>query len=78
MMSRTALREDPRIAPQANDRTYHLSTGLHTYGVSYPAGLRRLELVSAGTQTAFQLYETTPRGVGEKARSCMAFVCEEE
>ena len=48
-MSRTALREDPRTAPRAKDRTYDLSTGLHTYGVSYPAGLRRPELVPAGT-----------------------------
>ena len=39
-VSRIALREDPRTAPQAKDRNYDLSTGLHTYGVSYPAGLR--------------------------------------
>jgi hypothetical protein len=31
---------------------------LHTYVVSYPAGLRRPELVPTGTQTAFWLYET--------------------
>jgi hypothetical protein len=30
---------------------------LHTYGGIYPAGLRRPELVPAGTQTAFRLYE---------------------
>jgi hypothetical protein len=56
--TRTALREDTRIAPWAKDQNYNLSTGLHTYGVSYPAGLRRPELVPAGTQTAFRLYET--------------------
>ena len=34
-VSRTALREDTRTAPRAKDRTYDLSTGLHTYDVSY-------------------------------------------
>jgi hypothetical protein len=47
---------------------------LHTYGVIYPAGLRRPELVSAGTQIAFRLYETISLGGGENARSCMACV----
>jgi hypothetical protein len=55
---RTALREDTRTAPQAKGRNYDLSTGLHTYGVIYPAGLRRPELVPTGTQTAFRHYET--------------------
>ena len=81
-MSRTALREDPRnsdgdsdspwedtrTAPRAKDRNYNLSTGLHTYGVSYPAGLRRPELVPAGTQTALRLYETLFVGGREEAR----------
>ena len=88
-MSRTALREDPRNSDSPSggtleqplgkkDRTYDLSTGLHTYGVIYPAGLRRPELVPTGTRTAFRLYETISRGGREKARSCMAFVCEKE
>ena len=58
------------------DRTYDLSMGLHTYGVIYPAGLRRPELVPTGTQTAFRLYETLFVGGREEARSCMALVCE--
>ena len=57
--TRTALREDTRTAPRAKDRNYDLSTGLHTYGVIYPAGLRRPELVPTGNQTAFRLYEKT-------------------
>ena len=77
-MSRTALREDPRTAPWAKDRTYDLPTGLHTYGVSSPAGLRRPELVPTRTQTAFRLYETISLGGREKARSYMAYVCEKE
>jgi hypothetical protein len=78
MVTRTALQEDPQIAPREKDQIYDLSMGLHTYGVSYLAGLRRPELVHAGTQIAFWLYETISRGGREKARSCMAFVCEKE
>ena len=70
-VTRTGLREDPRTAPQAKDRNYDLSTGLHTYGVSYPAGLRRPELVPTGTQTTFRLYETISCE-GEKPDHCMA------
>ena len=44
------------------DRNYDLSMGLHTYGVSYLAGLHRPELVPAGTQAAFRLYETISLG----------------
>ena len=76
-VTRTALREALSNSPSGKkDRTYDLSTGLHTYGVSYPAGLHRPELVPTGTQTTFRLYETISRGGREKARSCMAFVCE--
>ena len=64
--TRAALREDTRTAPRAKDRNYNLSTGLHTYGVSYPAGLRRPELVPTGTQTTFRLYETISLGGREK------------
>ena len=67
-MSQTALREDSRTAPRAKDRNYDLSTRLHTYGVIYPAGLRRPELVPTGTKTAFRLYETISLGGREKAR----------
>ena len=67
-VTRTALREDTRTAPRTKDRTYDLSTGLHTYGVSYPAGLRRPELVPTGTQTAFRLYETISLGGREKLK----------
>jgi hypothetical protein len=42
--------------------------GLQTYGVIYPAGLRRPELVPTGTQTAFRLYETLFVGGREEAR----------
>ena len=87
-MSRTALWEDPRTAngnsdnrsggpsnsPSAKDRNYDLSKGLHTYGVSYPAGLRRPELVPAGTQTAFRLYETISCEGEKKPDNCMACV----
>ena len=66
--TRTALREDTRTAPRAKDRNYNLSTGLHTYGVSYPAGLRRPELVPAGTQTALRPYEILFMGGREEAR----------
>ena len=48
------------------DRTYGLSMGFHTYGVIYPAGLRHPELVPAGTQTAFWLYETISLGGRDK------------
>ena len=68
MVTQTALREDTRTAPRAKDQNYNLSTGLHTYGVSYPAGLRRPELVPAGTQTALRLYETLFVGGREEAR----------
>ena len=51
------------------DRNYNLSTGLHTYGVIYPAGPRRPELVPAGTQTAFRLYEKLFSCEGEE-RAC--------
>ena len=74
MVTRTALREDTRTAPRAKDRNYDLSTGLHTYGVNYPAGLRRPELVPAGTQTAFRLYETISLGGREKPDKSMACV----
>ena len=72
-VTRTTLREDPRNSNSKSDspsggtlkqllgqkdQTYDLSTGLHTYGVIYPAGLRRPKLVPTGTQTAFRLYET--------------------
>ena len=67
-VTRTALRENPRTAPRAKDRNYDLSTGLHTYGVSYPAGLRRPELVPTGTQTAFRLYETISLGGREEGQ----------
>jgi hypothetical protein len=70
-VSRTALREDPRTTPRAMDQTYDLSIGLHTYGVSYPAGLRRPELVPTGTQTAFRHYETISWEGEKKGRSCM-------
>ena len=73
-MSQTALREDPRTAPRAKDRNYDLSTRLHTYGVNYPAGLRRPELVPTGTQTAFRLYETISLGGREKPDKSMACV----
>ena len=66
--TRTVLREDTRTAPRAEDQNYDLSTGLHTYGVSYPAGLCRPELVPAGTQTALRLYETLFVGGREEAR----------
>jgi hypothetical protein len=56
--TRTALWEDPRTAPQEKGQTYNVPTGLHTYVVSYPAGIRRPELVPTGTQTAFRLYQT--------------------
>ena len=39
---------------------------MHTYGVIYPAGLRRPELVPAGTQTAFRLYEKLFSWEGER------------
>ena len=68
-VTRIALREDPRTAPWAKDRNYDLSTGLHTYGVNYPAGLRRPELVPAGTQTAFRLYEKLFSWEGEERAS---------
>jgi hypothetical protein len=78
-VTRTALREALSNSPSGKkDQTYDLSTGLHTYGVIYPAGIRRPELVPTGTQTTFRLYETISRGGREKARSCMAFVCEKE
>ena len=47
---------------------YNLSMGLHTYGVCYPAVLRRPELVPAGTQTALRLYETLLVGGRDEAR----------
>ena len=63
----TALREALSKQPLGQkDRNYDLSTGLHTYGVIYPAGLRRPELVPTGTQTAFRLYETISLGGREK------------
>ena len=80
-MSRTALREVPRNSDSLPDnpsggtleqplgqkgRTYDLSTGVHTYGVIYPAGLRCPELVITRTQTAFRLYETISLGGREK------------
>jgi hypothetical protein len=76
-VSRIALREDPQNSDSPSggtleqphgqkDRTYDLSTGLHTYGVSYPIGLHRPELVPAGTQTAFRIYETLFLGGREK------------
>jgi hypothetical protein len=71
-VSQTALREDPRTTPRAKDQTYDLSTGLHTYGVSYPAGLRRPELVLTGTQTALRLYETISCEGEKKPDHCMA------
>ena len=55
---RTALRAGSRTVPQTEDRNYNLSTKLHTYGVSYSAGLRHPELIPTGTQTAFRHYET--------------------
>src|SRR3990170_4055731 len=74
-VSRTALREALSNSPSGTkDRNYDLSTELHTYGVIYPAGLRRPELVPTGTQTAFRLYETISLGGRENARSCMACV----
>ena len=48
-VTRTALWEDPQTTPRAKDETYDLSTGLDTYGVNYPAGLRHPELVPTGT-----------------------------
>ena len=78
MVTRTTLQEDPRTTPQAKDRTYDLSTGLHTYGVIYPVGLCHPELVSTGTRTAFWLYKTISGEGEKKARSCMAFVRELE
>ena len=86
-MSRTALQEDPRNSDGHSDspsggtleqplgqkdRTYDLSTGLHTYGVIYPAGLRSPELVPTGTQTAFRLYETISCEGEKKPDHCMA------
>src|SRR3990170_3384755 len=53
-------------APRAKGRNNDLSTELHTYGVIYPAGLHRPELVPTGTQTAFRLYETISLGGREK------------
>ena len=73
-VTRTALREDPRTAPRAKDRKHDLSTRLHTYGVSYPAGLRRPELIPTGTQTAFRLYETISCE-GEKEGQIIACLC---
>ena len=55
-----------RTALRAEERNYNLSTGLHTYDVSYPVGLRRPELVPAGTQTAFRLYEKLFSWEGER------------
>ena len=67
MVTRTALREALSNSPSGKkDRTYDLSMWLHTYGVIYPAGLRRPELVPTGTQTAFRLYETISLGGREK------------
>ena len=68
-VTRTALRDALSNSPSGKkDRTYDLSMGLHTYGVIYPAGLRRPELVPTGTQTAFWLYETISRRGREEAR----------
>src|SRR6266566_4278287 len=62
-----------RTALRAEDRNYNLSTRLHTYGVNYPAGLRRPELVPTGTQTAFRLYETISCEGEKKSDHCMAY-----
>ena len=64
--TRTVIRTALREALTNKDRNYDLSTELHTYGVIYPAGLRRPELVPAGTQTALRLYETISLGGREK------------
>ena len=73
----TALREALSKQPLGHkDRNYDLSTGLHTYGVIYPAGLRRPELVPAGTQTAFRLYETISLGGREECQIMHGFVYE--
>src|SRR3990170_7604845 len=77
-VTRTALREDTQTAPRAKGRNYDLSTELHTYGVIYPAGLRRPELVPTGTQTAFRHYETISWEGEKKGRSCMPCVRELE
>ena len=66
--TRTVTRTALRVALTNQDRNYDLSTELHTYGVIYPAGLRRPELVPAGTQTALRLYETLFVGGREEAR----------
>ena len=55
--------ETARVGVQIGKVT---SRVLQTYGVIYPAGLRRPELVPAGTQTAFRLYETVSLGGREK------------
>ena len=90
-VSRTALREDARNSDGHSDspsggtleqplgqkdRTYDLSTRLQIYGVIYPAGLRRPELVPAGTQTTFRLYETISLGGREECQIMHGFVYE--
>ena len=77
-VTRTALREALSNSPSGKkDRTYDLYTGLHTYGVSYPAGLRRPELVPTETQTAFRLYETISCEGEKKPDHCMALCMRE-
>jgi hypothetical protein len=75
-LTRTALREAHSKQPLGHkDRNYNLSMRLHTYGVTYPAGLRRPELVPAGTQTVFRLYETISLGGRERESQIMHGIC---
>ena len=57
-LPRAVLRIVPQAVPRMQDRAYDLSTGLHTYGVTYPVALRRPELIDTRDQITFRRYET--------------------